>query len=165
MKSVQIYSDGACLGNPGPGGYGVILVHKAAEKELSGGARLTTNNRMELLGVIKGLEALKEACAVSVFSDSAYVVRAAQYGWASSWKANGWLKRDKKPALNADLWSRLLDLCGEHAVRFEWVKGHAGHPENERCDRLAVHAAKLPNLPVDEGYERTASRLEAFDLS
>jgi ribonuclease HI len=165
LKNVRLYSDGACLGNPGPGGYGAILVYNAAEKELSGGARLTTNNRMELLGVIRGLEALKERCSVSVFSDSEYVVRAIQLGWASSWRANGWRKKDKKPALNADLWSRLLDLCNGHEVRFSWVKGHAGHPENERCDRLAVSAAKSPDLPVDGGYEQTASSRESFRLS
>jgi ribonuclease HI len=150
---VELYSDGACLGNPGRGGYGVILVHGDARKELSGGARLTTNNRMELLGVIKGMEALKEPCSVSVFSDSEYVIRAMKNGWARSWKANGWVKKDRKPALNADLWKRMLELCSEHEVQFQWVKGHAGHPENERCDRLAVAAANLPDLPVDEGYE------------
>ena len=164
MKDVQLYTDGACLGNPGPGGYGAILVYNGAEKELSGGARLTTNNRMELLGVIKGLEALKERCSVSVFSDSEYVVRAVQRGWASSWQANGWRKKDKKPALNADLWRRLLELCSEHEVRFSWVRGHNGHPENERCDRLAVAAARMLDLPTDEGYESTLSTRESFRL-
>ncbi|HEX5370216.1 MAG TPA: ribonuclease HI [Dehalococcoidia bacterium] len=158
MRSVQIFSDGACLGNPGPGGYGVILVHKEARKELSGGARLTTNNRMELLGVIKGFEALKERCSVRVVTDSQYVVDSMEKGWARKWRANAWLKSDRQPALNADLWSRLLDLCAKHVVSFEWVRGHAGHPENERCDRLAVTAARLPDLPRDDGYEAGPAR-------
>ena len=156
LKDVQLYSDGACLGNPGPGGYGLILAYGEARKELSGGARLTTNNRMELLGVITGLDALKERCAVRVITDSRYVIDGMEKGWARNWRSNGWLKKDRQPALNSDLWSRLLDLCERHAVRFEWVKGHAGHPENERCDRLAVAAANLPDLQIDEGYRPAA---------
>ncbi len=137
-KEVQIFSDGACSGNPGPGGYGVILRCDGYEKELSGGEAHTTNNRMELLGVITGLEALKYPCHVTVQTDSRYVVDGIEKGWARSWRKNGWIKNDKKPALNSDLWERLLNLLDRHEVRFTWIKGHAGHPENERCDHLAV---------------------------
>ncbi|MBR3289591.1 MAG: ribonuclease HI [Clostridia bacterium] len=138
MKHVDVFTDGACSGNPGPGGYGVILRFGAAEKELSGGADCTTNNRMELTAVIEGLAALKESCEVTVYSDSKYVVDAIEKGWARGWQKNGWRKSDKKPALNPDLWERLLTLLDQHKVSFVWLKGHDGHPENERCDRLAV---------------------------
>ncbi len=138
MQIVDIFTDGACSGNPGPGGYGVILRAGDYVKELSGGEQHTTNNRMELLGVITALEALKFPCKVNVTTDSKYVVDGIQKGWAESWRANGWKKKDKKPALNPDLWERLLDLLKIHDVSFNWVKGHAGHPENERCDELAV---------------------------
>ncbi|MBR5485420.1 MAG: ribonuclease HI [Oscillospiraceae bacterium] len=138
LKKVEMYSDGACSGNPGPGGYGVILRYKGKEKEISGGAADTTNNRMELMGVIAGLEALKEPCHVTVCTDSQYVVNGITKGWAESWKANNWIKKDKKPALNSDLWDRLLNEIHRHKVEFVWIKGHAGHPENERCDQLAV---------------------------
>lgn len=140
-KQVEIFSDGACRGNPGPGGWGTILVYGKIEKELSGGDRETTNNRMELLGAISGLEALKEPCAVTLTSDSKYLVDGMTRGWAKSWEKNGWVKTDKKPALNADLWERLLRLCEKHTVRFVWIKGHAGHPYNERCDKLATEFA------------------------
>ncbi len=139
-KTVYIFSDGACSGNPGPGGYGVILRYKDKETELSGGEAHTTNNRMELMGVITGLEALKYPCNVIVQTDSRYVVDGIEKGWAKSWKAHNWIKSDKKPALNPDLWGRLLDLLDMHDVKFTWIKGHAGHPENERCDALAVAA-------------------------
>ncbi|MBR1764841.1 MAG: ribonuclease HI [Ruminococcus sp.] len=138
MKKVQIYTDGACSGNPGPGGWGAILRFGTAEKELSGGERQTTNNRMELTAVITALEALKEPCEVELYSDSRYIIDAVQKGWAKGWQARGWVKGDKKPALNPDLWERLLALLERHRVTFVWVKGHAGHPENERCDALAV---------------------------
>lgn len=138
MKKVQIYTDGACSGNPGPGGYGVIMKYKDVVKELSGGAYDTTNNRMEMTAVITALEALKEPCEVDLYSDSKYIIDAVTKGWAKSWKANGWKKADKKPALNSDLWEKLLALLDTHNVNFIWVKGHAGHPENERCDQLAV---------------------------
>jgi ribonuclease HI len=138
MKKVMIFTDGACSGNPGPGGWGTILRYGDKEKELSGGEANTTNNRMELTAVISGLEALKEQCEVVVTTDSKYVVDAVTNGWARAWRAKGWIKGDKKPALNPDLWSRLLDLLDEHKVTFNWIKGHAGHPENERCDKLAV---------------------------
>ena len=138
MKTVEIFTDGACSGNPGPGGYGAILRYEGHEKELSGGEAQTTNNRMELTAVIVALEALKFPCKVILTTDSKYVVDGIEKGWAKSWRENGWKKKDKKPALNPDLWGRLLDLLEVHEVEFNWVKGHAGHPENERCDALAV---------------------------
>ena len=138
MKKVSLYTDGACRGNPGRGGWGAILVFCGVEKELSGGEVLTTNNRMELMGVITGLEALKYPCKVILQTDSKYVVDSVTKGWAKSWKKNGWVKSDKKPALNSDLWERLLNLLEIHEVTFNWIKGHAGHAENERCDTLAV---------------------------
>lgn len=137
-QTVYIFSDGACSGNPGPGGYGVILRCGEKEKELSGGEPDTTNNRMELSGVIAGLEALKYPCKVFLQTDSKYVVDGIEKGWANSWQRNNWIKSDKKPALNKDLWERLLKLLDIHEVKFLWIKGHAGHAENERCDRLAV---------------------------
>ena len=138
MKTVTLYTDGACSGNPGPGGWGAILSYNGVEKELSGGDANTTNNRMELLAVISGLEALKEPCRVELYSDSKYVIDGLSKGWAASWRKNGWRKADKKPALNVDLWEQLLPLLERHQVEFVWVKGHQGHPENERCDRMAV---------------------------
>ncbi len=138
MKSVEAFTDGACSGNPGPGGWGAILRFNGVEKELSGGETETTNNRMELTAVIEALSALKEPCKVKLTTDSKYVVDAVVKGWAKSWQNNGWRKADKKPALNVDLWEKLLKLLEKHDVTFCWVKGHAGHPENERCDRLAV---------------------------
>ncbi len=142
MKSVDIFTDGACSGNPGPGGWGAVLRFAGKEKELSGGEKNTTNNRMELTAVIKALEALKEPCEVRLVTDSKYVADGLSKGWARSWQKNGWRKADKKPALNSDLWERLLTLTDIHGVTVEWVKGHAGHPENERCDRLAVEYYK-----------------------
>lgn len=138
MKTVEIYTDGACSGNPGPGGWGVVLRCGSAEKELSGGEENTTNNRMELTAAIEGLSALKEPCKVLLTTDSKYVSDGITKGWAESWRKNGWRKADKKPALNPDLWERLLELVKIHDVEINWVKGHAGHPENERCDKLAV---------------------------
>ena len=138
MKKVQLYTDGACRGNPGKGGWGAVLVYKGVEKELSGGERMTTNNRMELSAVIAALSALREPCEITLTSDSKYVVDAVTKGWAQSWKAKGWKKADKSPALNADLWDKLLALLDYHTVTFVWVKGHAGHPYNERCDALAT---------------------------
>jgi len=135
---VEIFTDGACSGNPGPGGYGAILRVGEHVKELSGGEANTTNNRMELMGVIAALSALKYPCDVVLTTDSKYVVDSVTKGWARGWKAKGWIKSDKKPALNVDLWEKLLDLLDVHNVKFVWVKGHAGHPENERCDELAV---------------------------
>ena len=138
IKKVEIFSDGACSGNPGPGGYGVILRFGEHIKELSGGEHETTNNRMELTGVIKGLDALKEPCEVTLTTDSKYVVDSVTKGWVYGWKSKGWTQSDGKPALNVDLWEQLLPLLQKHKVNFVWVKGHAGHPENERCDKLAV---------------------------
>ena len=138
MKHVDIYTDGACRGNPGKGGWGAVLVYKGVEKELSGGERMTTNNRMELSAVIAALSALREPCEITLTSDSKYVVDAVTKGWAKSWKATGWKKADKSPALNSDLWDKLLSLLDYHTVTFVWVKGHAGHPYNERCDALAT---------------------------
>jgi ribonuclease HI len=138
LKKVEIFTDGACSGNPGPGGYGAILRYGTIEKELSGGDENTTNNRMELLGAISALEALNEPCTVDLYTDSKYIVNGIEKGWAVSWRKNGWVKKDKKPALNSDLWARLLDLLDKHQVSFKWVKGHNEHPENERCDKLAV---------------------------
>lgn len=142
MKKVEIFTDGACSGNPGPGGWGAILRYNGHEKELSGGEKNTTNNRMELTAVIKSLEQLKEPCKVMLTTDSKYVSDGIGKGWAVSWQQNGWRKADKKPALNPDLWERLLELLKIHDVTINWVKGHAGHPENERCDKLAVEFYK-----------------------
>ena len=142
MKQVEVYTDGACSGNPGPGGWGAVLRYrfngKVYEKELSGGDASTTNNRMELTACIEALSALKEPCEVTLTTDSQYVVNGMTKGWASSWQKNGWIKSDKKPAQNPDLWEKLLELSKQHKLTFVWIKGHAGHPENERCDALAV---------------------------
>jgi len=147
---ITIYTDGACSGNPGPGGYAAVLLDGAGRRrELSGGFRHTTNNRMELLGVITALEALKRPCDVTLISDSEYIINAITKGWLANWQKKGWRKADKKPVMNIDLWQRLLPLLQEHNVEFKWTKGHAGNPENERCDELAVAASLLPNLPVD----------------
>ena len=142
MKEVEIFTDGACKGNPGPGGWGSILRYKGTEKEISGGEANTTNNRMELTAVIMGLKALKEPCKVTLYSDSQYVCNALKLGWAKKWQANNWMRNKKEPALNPDLWEALLKLCDVHQMEIVWVKGHAGHPENERCDRLAVAQAE-----------------------
>ena len=138
MKRVTLYTDGACSGNPGPGGWGAILRYGDHEKELSGGDAATTNNRMELTAVIEGLRCLKGPCAVAVYSDSKYVVDGMSKGWAKSWRARGWRKADNAPALNPDLWDELLTLCQTHTVLFTWVRGHADNAYNNRCDKLAV---------------------------
>ena len=138
MKKVEMFTDGACSGNPGPGGWGTILRYKGVEKELSGGERETTNNRMEMTAVISGLKALTEPCEVDIYTDSKYVCDSVIKGWVYSWQKNNWRKADKKPALNIDLWEELLVLLEKHNVTFHWLKGHSGHPENERCDALAV---------------------------
>ena len=156
LDRVTIYTDGACLGNPGPGGYGVVLLHGKHRKELSGGFRLTTNNRMEMMAAIVGLNALKKRCMVKLYSDSQYLVHAIREGWAKRWRQNGWKRNKKEEALNADLWEKLLDLCDQHEVEFSWIRGHSGDKENERCDWLSVQAAKEKNLPPDTGYEKTA---------
>ena len=138
MKTVEIYTDGACSGNPGPGGWGAILRYNGTEKELSGGEAQTTNNRMELKGVIAALSALKEPCTVELYSDSKYVIEALEKGWAVSWREKGWRRADRKPALNPDLWETLLELIAEHEMHYHWVKGHADNAFNNRCDALAV---------------------------
>ena len=142
MKQVTIYTGGACSGNPGPGGWGAVLRYGTMEKEISGGDPMTTNNRMELLGVITALEVLKEPCKVELYSDSKYVIDSITKGWAVSWQKRGWVKGDKSPAKNPDLWERLLALLEKHQVTFHWVKGHADNPYNNRCDELAVAAWK-----------------------
>ena len=150
MKKVIIYTDGACSGNPGPGGYGVIIKMGEISKQFSAGFRATTNNRMELRGVIAGLSALKEKCDVVVFSDSKYIVDAIQKGWVQRWEKNDWYRNKTEKAQNIDLWIQLLDLLDKHKVRFHWLRGHAGHIENELCDKLAVEAANGSNLMVDK---------------
>ena len=152
IKDVTIYTDGACIGNPGPGGYGAVLIYDGHRRELSGGYRKTTNNRMEIMAAIVGLEALKAKCRVTLYSDSDYLVKAVSKGWAQRWRANGWRRNRREKALNPDLWQRLLQLCECHEVQFRWVKGHAGTPENTRCDELAMEAAHQPDLPPDKGY-------------
>jgi ribonuclease HI len=150
--TVLIHTDGACLGNPGPGGYGAMLSHDGGHKELSGGFRLTTNNRMEILAVIRALEALTRPCLVKVVTDSQYVRDAIEKGWLAKWKKNGWHTADKKNVKNRDLWECLDKLLAGHRVSFHWVRGHAGHPENERCDQLAKAAAQGPGRIEDTGY-------------
>lgn len=154
MKKVEIYTDGGAKGNPGPGGYGVVLRFNGHERELSGGFRRTTNNRMELRAAIEGLRVLKEPCQVVLYSDSRYLVDGIEKGWAARWRANNW-KRNKQgdKAQNADLWAELLQLLSRHQVKFSWVEGHAGHPENERCDALVHAAATGGSLAIDQGYE------------
>ena len=138
MKTVTLYTDGACSGNPGPGGWGAILEYQGHEKEYSGGEANTTNNRMELTAVIEGLSRLNQPCIVELYSDSKYVIDGLQKGWAEGWKKRGWIKSDKKPALNPELWDQLLTLTAKHQMRYHWVKGHAENPKNNRCDELAV---------------------------
>jgi ribonuclease HI len=148
VKEVTIYTDGACIGNPGPGGYGVVLLFGRHRREISGGFRLTTNNRMEIIAAIIGLKALKAKCTVKIFSDSQYLVDSMSKGWVMKWKSKGWRK-----AKNPDLWRQLLEACEPHEVGFYWVQGHAGDPENERCDQLSMQAAQRRDLPPDTGYE------------
>ena len=155
IKHVTIYTDGACVGNPGPGGDGTVLLFGRHRRELSGGYRKTTNNRMELMATIVGLKALKERCSVRLYTDSKYVVDAMTEGWAERWRANGWKRNRKEMALNPDLWEELLELTNYHSVGFTWVRGHSGDAENERCDQLAVEAAHQADLPTDVIYETT----------
>lgn len=150
---IVIYTDGSSLGNPGPGGYGVVIPSPSGNREFCGGFRKTTNNRMELFACIVGLDQLKTPSRVALYSDSRYVVDGITKGWARRWQRSGWRKSNGEKALNVDLWKRLLALCERHAVQFVWVKGHAGNPGNERCDQLATLAAAKSNLPADEGYE------------
>ncbi|MCP4398545.1 MAG: ribonuclease HI [bacterium] len=150
MKQISIYTDGACSNNPyGNGGYGTIIVDGEEQREISGGFQHTTNNRMEMFAVLAGLESLEEACEVTLYSDSQYIVNSINKGWVYRWKANNWMRNKKDPALNVDLWKRMLAICEKHNVIFQWVRGHSGHPENERCDQLAVAALRAVNLPFD----------------
>jgi ribonuclease HI len=153
LKEVTLYTDGCSLGNPGPGGYGAVLIYNDNQKEITGGYRLTTNNRMELKAVIEGLKALKEKCNVDVYSDSQYVVNAFQKGWIFNWKSKNW-KRRKREIPNTDLWKELLDLYNYHHIKFNWIRGHNGVPENERCDKLSKQAAQQEDLPIDRGYKK-----------
>ncbi len=157
-KTVTIYTDGACIGNPGPGGYGAVLLYGEHRRELSGGFQSTTNNRMEIMAAIAGLKALSQECDVTLYSDSQYLVDAISKGWAKRWQANDWMRNKKERAVNPDLWEELLALCQRHHVEFKWVRGHAGNAENERCDQLAVQAAHQPNLALDDGYERAGHK-------
>jgi ribonuclease HI len=152
-KQVTIYTDGGCEPNPGAGGYGVVLIYGTFRKEISGGFRLTTNNRMEIYAAIKGLELLKEPCDVTLFSDSKYLVDAIEKKWVLRWKSRGWRLSSKERALNIDLWEQLLPMLKKHNVTFSWVKGHAGSPNNERCDHLSMSALRRKDLPADDGYE------------
>ena len=152
QDTIIIYTDGACTGNPGAGGYGAVIIYGDRREELSAGYKLTTNNRMEMMGAIAALESLKSNSKVKLHSDSKYIVDAVVKGWAKKWQANGWRRNKKEMAKNPDLWQELLDLCKIHDVEFVWVKGHAGIPENERCDQLAVAAAHGSNLITDTGY-------------
>lgn len=154
LKHVTMYTDGGCIGNPGPGGYGVVLLYGDKRRELSAGYRRTTNNRMEIMAAIAGLETLRYPCSVTIYTDSQYLANSIMLGWAKRWRANGWKRNKTDTATNADLWARLLALCEMHDVQFKWLRGHAGDTENERCDRLSVAASNGAEMLVDEGYER-----------
>lgn len=159
--NVVIYTDGGCSYNPGPGGYGTVILNGTTRKELSGGFRLTTNNRMELLAGIEGLQALKSKATVTLFSDSRYVVNGITKGWAKKWRANGWMRTKTDAAENYDLWGRFLDLCDKHSIEFVWVKGHAGNKENERCDQLATGSSAGNDLPHDDNYESGKTKVNS----
>ncbi|MBF0591418.1 MAG: ribonuclease HI [Nitrospirae bacterium] len=156
LKEITIYTDGACLGNPGPGGYAAVLLYNDLRKEISGGFRLTTNNRMEIIAAIRAMSALKYKCRVTIISDSKLLVNSIMLGWARRWQANNWKKSNNEKALNADLWQQLLDLCSKHVVEFQWVQGHVGDELNEHCDQLSKDAARQADLEVDVVYENTA---------
>jgi len=169
MKQIIIYADGSCIRNPGPGGYGVVMSYRDHRRELSAGFRLTTNNRMEILGCIAGLLALKEPCEVAIYSDSQYVVNTMSKSWALNWKKNGWVRKEKNGGRiqvpNKDLWIQMLELCENHRVQFNWVRGHAGDETNERCDQLARTAAESAALGIDSGYENSNGYLGASEKS
>ena len=160
-STVTIYTDGACSGNPGPGGYGAVLLSGGREMELSGGFRRTTNNRMELLAAIVGLETLNRRCSVALYTDSRYIVDAINKGWARRWRVNGWMRNKREAAVNPDLWERLLNLLDKHDVDVRWVRGHAGNEGNERADRLAVAASRGDDLPNDDGYKPSPAKPSA----
>jgi ribonuclease HI len=157
LRQVTIYTDGACVKNPGQGGYGVVILDGENRRELSGGFRLTTNNRMEIMAAIAGLQALDVGCDVTIYSDSKYLVDAITLGWVERWRARNWQRSPSATAVNPDLWEILLQLCARHRVKFVWLRGHAGNVENERCDRLAVRAAQEEDLPPDIQYEAASS--------
>jgi len=154
LKEVTIYTDGCCIVNPGPGGYGIILCYNNHEKQLSGGFRLTTSNRMEMTAAIIGLKALKYPCSIKLYSDSKYLVYAIMEGWVQRWKSNNWLWNEKEKAVDIDLWDSLLNLCSQHTVEFIWVKDHAKHPYSELCDTISKEATNQKDLPIDEGYKQ-----------
>ena len=158
LGKIIIYTDGGCSGNPGPGGYGAVILCNGHRKELSGGYRLTTNNRMEMIACIKAIESIEPGCGVRLYSDSSYVVNGITKGWAVKWRKNGWIRNGSEKAQNIDLWSKLLELCENRDIEFIWVKGHAETPENECCDRLAVASAAKSGLPVDEAYENGSTQ-------
>ena len=162
LPQVIIYTDGACAGNPGPGGYGVILKSGRHRKEISAGYRLTTNNRMELMAVIAGLEAVKESCRITLYTDSQYIADSINQRWVYKWREKGWRRGKKEKAQNVDLWEKILDLLDEHVVEVKWLRGHAGDPENERADLLAVQASRGPELQIDEYYEKFSARDPSF---
>lgn len=162
---MEIYTDGGCEPNPGPGGYGVVVLHARKRAELSGGFRRTTNNRMEIFAAIAGLQLLNQPCRVTVYSDSQYLVKAIMEGWLAGWKRKGWWRTKTERPQNVDLWQRLDELCQKHQVEFRWVKGHNGVAENERCDRLAEAALRRPALPIDEGYQsKTTAEQTRLDI-
>jgi ribonuclease HI len=165
LRLIDMYTDGASSGNPGPGGYGVILKYKDHIKELSGGFRKTTNNRMELKAVIEGLKSLKEKCKVNIYSDSKYIVDAIEQEWIYKWKNLGWRRNKKQKLLNPDLWKELFNLLQKHKIKLFWIKGHSAHPENERCDYLAVKASQQSNLPPDEYFESSPEDLFIGELN
>ena len=164
LKRVIIYTDGACFKNPGPGGYGVVLLYGRHRKELSGGFRRTANNRMEIMAAIQGLQALKCSCEVTIYTDSQYLAESMTKGWVHRWRENGWMRNREEKACNHDLWEKLLDACAQHKVTFKWLRGHAGHPQNECCDQLAVDASGRKGLPEDQGYEAQPDALAAVPL-
>jgi ribonuclease HI len=164
-KEVVIYTDGACEPNPGAGGYGVVLLSENRRKEISGGFRRTTNNRMEIYAAIAGLEVLKYPCKVTIYSDSQYLVNAMTEGWVEKWKSRNWWRTNKEQAINVDLWERLSALCETHEVNFVWVKGHNGNPENERCDKLSYAALRQKDLPPDELYENPPPAPEPIKMT
>jgi ribonuclease HI len=164
-KEIVIYTDGACEPNPGPGGYGAVLLFENRRKEIFGGFRLTTNNRMELYAAIKSLEVLKEPCKVTLYSDSQYLVSAMMEGWVEKWKKKNWWRTNKERAVNIDLWEKLSVLCETHEVTFVWVKGHVGNPGNERCDKLSYAALRQKDLPPDEGYENPPPEVEPIKMT
>ena len=153
LRKVFIYTDGATIGNPGPGGYGIVMIYGKHRKEFMGGFRLTTNNRMELMAALVGLGMLKSKCSVTIYTDSQYLADSISRGWAKRWRANGWKTKEGKQVSNVDMWQQLLEQCDKHIVTFEWIRGHAGNPENERCDYLAMQLASSRGLPADAGYE------------